>query len=172
MKDFYSLFVDELKRIMSVEKQIVEALPKVIEKVSDKRLKEALQHHLQETHQHVSRLQMIGKELNQDLSGAECGIIKKLIEETDKILESDYDAMTKDAGVINCLQRIEHYEIETYGSLKSYADELGYPHIVKILEETAKEEGHANKKLTEVATGSFLSSGVNKKAHKNKRLAA
>lgn len=168
MKDFYDLFIIELKGIYSGEKQIVNALPKMIKAATSTKLKHALQDHLNETKEQVKRLEEISKELNQDLSGFECSIMKSLLESGDKLAHTQFDNATKDSAIISSAQQVEHYEIAVYGTLKAYAKHLKLDHIVELLATTAKEEGHANKVLNEIAEGTLLNSGLSDKAVKRK----
>jgi ferritin-like metal-binding protein YciE len=167
MKDFNTLFVEELKRIYSAETQIVSALPSMIQAATNSKLKEAFQHHLGETKEQIMRLEEIAQEVNENLSSVrECEITKALINEGKKVMQSDYDANTKDAALINCAQRIEHYEIASYGILKAYAKQLKLSRVEKLLKDSAKEEGCSNKVLTDIAEGTLFSTGVNVQAKK------
>jgi ferritin-like metal-binding protein YciE len=170
MKNFYELFVKELKEIYSAEHQIIEAMPKIIKAATSIKLKDSLQHHLKETRHQVKRLEQVAKELNENISGRHNEAMKGLIKESLMVAKTNFDHMVKDAALISSVQKIEHYEIATYGVLKAFARHLKFKNIEDLLDETAKEEGHANKKLTEIAEGTLLSSGVNKEACK--RLAA
>lgn len=165
-KDFYELFILELKDIFSAESQIIEALPGVIQKATSKKLKDALHDHLKETKAQLHRLEKIAAELNVELSGHTCHAIKSILSEGDKLVEKGLQEDVKDAAIIGSCQRIEHYEIAVYGVLKSFAKHLKLERIEKLLDESSKEEGHANKKLTEIAQGSLFSSGVNDRACK------
>lgn len=165
-KDFYDLFVNELKDAFSAESQITEALPGVIQKATSKKLKEALQDHLKETKQQLQRLEKIGSAINEELTGHTCQPIKSILAEGEKTLSKDLTPDIRDAAIINSCQRIEHYEIAMYGILKAFAKHLKLEKVEKLLCESAKEEGHADKKLTEIAEGTFFSKGVNDKACK------
>ncbi len=166
MKNIHDLFVSELKLMYDAEKQIVKALPKVIEAVSSKELKSALKSHLEETRGQVKRLEMIFKELHLDSKSLASEAMEHLLKEADKVIESDYQVNVKDAALINCAQHVEHFEIASYGILKSLAKSFEYDHVLELLEENSKEEGHANKKLSEIAEGTIFNKGVNTKAIK------
>ena len=135
MKDFYTLFISELKRIYSAEKQTVEALSHLVKAASAPKLKETFQHHLDETKNQVKRLETIATELEEDLSGNECDIMKSLLKDADKIIKAKYDPTTRDAALIIAAQRIEHYEIATYGSLKAFAKHFKLSKVEKLLAE-------------------------------------
>jgi ferritin-like metal-binding protein YciE len=161
MKDFYALFVHELKSMYGAEKKIVKALPKMVEAAKSEKLKEAFRHHLKETENQVRRLEEIGVTLNEDLKGHDCMVIDSLLKEGKKIIESSYDKVVKDSALICAAQRIEHYEIACYGILKAFAKHFKLKEIEELLEESSKEEGHANKILGEIAEGTLFTSGVN-----------
>jgi ferritin-like metal-binding protein YciE len=167
MKNLHDLFLYELRLIYDGEKQIAKALPNVIQTVSSNSLKTALRDHLKETEEQVRRLDKIFKELGETPSTVTSEVIRTLIKETEKALKSDYDTSVKDAAVINCAQHIEHFEIASYGILKSLAKLFKYDNILELLEATSKEEGKANKKLNEIAEGSVFTEGLNIKARKH-----
>lgn len=164
MKDFYELFINDLKTMYHTEKEIVKSLPDMIKAASDPKLKEALQHHLKETREQVKRLEQISKELKQPLTGSKSKIIESLIKEVDNVIAAKYDKLAKDAALIACGQLIEHFEIASYGTLRAYAKHFKLQRVEMLLEESAKEEGHANKKLTEIAEGTIFTSGINTEA--------
>lgn len=164
--NFYSLFVNELKDIYSAEQQIINAMPNLIQHAASKKLKEALQDHLRETKMQLDRLDKIGRELNENLAGKDCSVIRSMIREAEHTLSEDYSGEVRDAAIINCAQRVEHYEIAVYGILKSFACHLKLDKVEDLLKQSSKEEGHADKILNEIAEGTLFSSGVNAKARK------
>lgn len=164
MKGLHELFLHELHLIHDGEKQIVEAFPRVIEAASSKKLKDALGEHLEETKKQVRRLEVIFKELNPTLSEVRSQVMEGLLKEADKVIQSDYEPSVKDVALINCIQHIEHFEIASYGILKSLAKDFNYDNIYNLLEESSEEEGLANKTLTKIAEGNLLIKGVNTKA--------
>ncbi len=166
MKNFHELFIKELKDIYNAEQQIVKALPDFVHAAHSPKLKEAFRHHLEETHKHVERLETIAAELNLDLKGVECEAMTGLLKQAHKMAKANYASDVKDAALIGEAQRIEHYEIAVYGTLKTYAKILKLDHVEKLLKETLKEESHADTKLTGVAEGGLFSEGVNTKACK------
>lgn len=166
MKDFHHLFINELKSIYSAEEQLIKAIPEMAKAASTDKLKEALHHHHLETKNQLKRLEAISFELKVKLTGGSCEVMKTLIKEGHKMIKAGYDHMTKDAAIINCAQRIEHYEISSYGILKCYAKHFKLDAVEDLLEATSKEEGRADKKLTEIAEGTIFDTGVNVKAYK------
>jgi ferritin-like metal-binding protein YciE len=160
-KRFFELFVDELRAIYSAEKQIVEGLPKVINAATTKELKEALSKHLKETKNQVHRLEQIFSELGESPQGEFCEGLKGLLIECNEIIDRNDVDFVRDAALIGAAQKIEHYEIATYGTLKTFAKHLELANVEKLLQETLDEEGNANKTLTKIAEGSWISSGIN-----------
>lgn len=162
------LFVSELKDILSAEKQIIEALPKMVKAAESKELKEAFTNHLEETRAQVKRLEKIFSMLKMKAEINEnCEAMEGLIKEGEEAIK-DYDmSAVRDANLISKAQRIEHYEISVYGTLRTFAKELGLDEAVDLLQETLDEEGAADKKLTKIAEGSLLHAGVNQKANNN-----
>lgn len=164
MKDFYTLFVKELKDIYDAEKQIVKILPELAKASHSSNLKEAFHRHLKETKEQIKRLEEISNELNETLTGSRNEVVKGLLKEAHKIVKSNFDPAVKDAALINAAQHIEHYEIASYGTLKAFAKDLKMTQVYNLLDDTAKEEGSANKTLTSIAEGNIFQKGVNDKA--------
>lgn len=147
------------------EKQIVKALPNVIEAASSSELREALESHLEETKEQVRRLEEISNELGVNFNSTHSEVMASLLKEADKTIEEDYETSVKDAALINCAQHVKHFEIASYGILKSLAKHLEHKKVLQLLEKSSKEEGNANKTLNKIADGS---KGVNKQALKRK----
>jgi ferritin-like metal-binding protein YciE len=145
------LFIDELKDLYSAETQITKALPKLVKASSAPALQQAFEHHLEETKNHVSRLEQIFDQLNESPKGKTCEAMKGLLKEGDERLGEDGDPDVLDAGIIAAAQRVEHYEIAAYGSARTYAELLGEREAVRLLSETLEEEKAADSKLTQVA---------------------
>ena len=165
MKGFYELFIIGLKEAYSCENQLVKAIPKMIKHATSSKLKEALQHHLKETKQQVKRLEQIAEELNESLSGPKNAVVFNLIKEGSRVAKYHFDPLVKDSALIGCAQQIEHYEIATYGFLKSCAKHLHLKQIESWLDESSHEEGGANKRLTEIAEGNLFREGINTQAY-------
>ena len=145
------LFVHTLRDIYYAEKQIVEALPKMIEKAQSSDLSEALSSHLEETHQHVTRLQEIFRMLDKKAEEVDCPAIDGILKEADEVSGEIADAAVLDAAIIAAAQAVEHYEISRYGTLIAWSRQLGRDDCATILEETLEEEKGADSKLTDIA---------------------
>ena len=157
MNSLSDLLEDELKDLYSAENQLVKALPKMAKKASSAELKSAFTDHLEETKGHVERLTKIGKRLDITLTGKKCKAMEGLVEEGSEILEEDGEPAVLDAALIGAAQRVEHYEIAAYGTVRAIAEQLGQTEVVDLLQETLDEEGAADKKLTQIAEGEVLS---------------
>lgn len=151
MKTLNDLFEHQLKDLYSAENQLLDALPKVLENVSDHELKSSIESHQEETQKQKNRLIEICDSLNISPSGEECKAMRGLIEETNHFLKEDADADVKDAGIIANCQRIEHYEISGYGTAVKFAKQLGHKNIAKKLQKTLDEEYNADQKLDKLA---------------------
>jgi ferritin-like metal-binding protein YciE len=150
------LYVEELKDLYSAETQIVEALPKMSKAATDPKLKESFNLHLQETQEQVRRLEKIFGKLGEPPTGKTCTGMKGIIAEGSEILKEDAAPEVRDAGLISAAQRVEHYEMAGYGTVRTYAEQLGEKDAVKLLEETLEEERETDKKLTKLATSTII----------------
>lgn len=159
-----SLFVCQLSDILSAEMQLVEALPELIEAADSKELKQALEQHLNETREQVKRLKKVFKALGTRPSGEECEAMQGLIQECREAIECYDESPVRDAAIIAKAQCVEHYEISAYGTLRTFAKELGFDDIRDLLQETLDEESNADKTLNKIAEGGLLTAGVNYKA--------
>jgi ferritin-like metal-binding protein YciE len=145
------LFVEQLNDLYSAENQLVEALPKMAKAASNKELKDGFQEHLKQTKEHVNRLEQIFDELGQKPGGVTCEAMEGLIKEGEEYVEEDMDENVRDAALIAAAQRVEHYEIAGYGTVRTYAKHLGNDKAAKLLQQTLDEEGETDKKLTKLA---------------------
>ena len=145
------LYVDHLKDVYSAEKQIIQALPKMAKNASNAQLRAAFQEHLEQTRGQVERLDRIFERLGKSSRGKKCKGMEGLIEEGKEVLEEDMDDDVRDAALIAAAQKVEHYEIAAYGTLRTYAELLGEKQDAKLLQHTLDEEGNADKKLTQLA---------------------
>ncbi|HEY2392530.1 MAG TPA: ferritin-like domain-containing protein [Candidatus Angelobacter sp.] len=145
------LYINQLRMLLSTEQQITEALPTMIEKATDVQLKQAFQSHLQETHVHVTRLQQILKEENHDAEAIKCKVLAALVSEAEDMIKDASDDSVRDAALIAAAQRVEHYEIASYGAVRQWAAILGRREQALLLDQTIQEEGHADKLLTSIA---------------------
>ena len=160
IKSMDDLLLHGMKDIYYAENQIVKALPKMIEKASNRDLTKGLKDHLEETKKQITRLDQAFKLLGQEPQGVPCPAIDGLIDEADEVAGEVEDKSVLDAAVVGSAQAVEHYEIARYGTLIAWADELGRDDVVRLLTTNLNEEKAADKKLSTVA----LRKGVNRKA--------
>ena len=146
-----TLYIEELRDLYNAENQLLKALPKMAKKASTPELKEAFQSHLEETRTHVERLDQIFDTLGKKPTGKTCKAMKGLIEEGSEMMSEDGPAPVIDAGIIAAAQRVEHYEMAGYGTVRTFASLLGEDEAEDLLQETLDEEGAADKKLTDIA---------------------
>lgn len=162
LNSFEELFVCLLSDIYEVENQIVKDVPLILKKVHSDELKEALQDHLRETKDQVKRLDKIFQLIKQRPRRVEwVGDIKNLFADAGGFLAENQPSPLLDAAIIAITQRIEHFEIATYGTLREFANVLDYDEVQDILKDTLKEEGHADTILTKLAKGHIFSKGIN-----------
>jgi ferritin-like metal-binding protein YciE len=145
------LYIEELKDIYSAEQQLLEALPKMATAAKSRDLKEAFKTHTQETKGQVKRLEQIFEKLGRKPTGKTCTGMRAIIGEGEKMMEDSEDPHVLDAGLIAGAQKVEHYEIASYGTVRTYAAELGENEACKLLQQTLDEEGQTDKKLTRLA---------------------
>ncbi|MFN2541141.1 MAG: ferritin-like domain-containing protein [Chthoniobacterales bacterium] len=145
------LYIEELRDLYHAENQLLKALPKMAKGASSDELKQAFEDHLEETKGHVERLEEIFKGLDESPKGKTCHGMKGLVEEGSEILEEEGEESVLDAGIIAAAQKVEHYEIASYGTIRTFATLLGEDEAADLLQQTLDEEGEANKRLTELA---------------------
>ena len=146
------LFTDSLKDIYWAEKHLTKTLPKMKKKATTDELKSAIEEHLAQTEEHVSRLEQVFQICGKKAQAKKCDAMEGLTKEGDSIMEeTEPNTMTRDAGIIMAAQKVEHYEIATYGSLVQLAKTLGRNDAAEILHQTLEEEKQADEKLTEIA---------------------
>ena len=150
-KSLAELYVEELQDLYSAEKQILDALPKMIEAATNAELKHGFETHRRQTEGHVSRLEEIFKELDEDADGDKCKGMEGIIKEGSDLIKEKPEPAVLDAGLIAAAQHVEHYEMAGYGSVKSWARRLGHEYQARLLEETLKEEKETDALLTETA---------------------
>ncbi len=146
-----SLLVFELQDLYDAEQRIVEALPKMAEGATSPALKQALRQHLEETRRQVSRLEDIFELLGVATKRETCDAMKGLIEEGSEILNASGEDAVRDAAIIAACQRVEHYEMAGYGTVRTWASQLGLTQVARMLQATLDEEGQADKILNEIA---------------------
>jgi ferritin-like metal-binding protein YciE len=145
------LYVEELRDLHSAERQILQALPKMIKAASSPDLKTALQEHLEITKEQLARLDQIFEALGKKGTGKKCKGMEGVIADGKEILEEDMAPEVLDAAIISAAQHVEHYEMAGYGTVRTYAELLGDKAAMKLLQTTLDEEGDADKKLTALA---------------------
>lgn len=145
------LLVEELKDLYSAEKQITKALPKMAKAASSEDLRRAFESHLEETNGHVERLEKIFERLGKSAGGKTCEGMKGLLSEGSELIGEIKKGEVLDAGLISAAQRVEHYEMAGYGSVRSLAELLGKAQVVELLQATLDEEEAADKKLTHIS---------------------
>jgi len=159
IKTMDDLFVHTLRDIYYAENQIVKALPDMIEKATDRRLRQAFQSHLGETKNHVKRVEQVFKMHGVDIKGVDCPAIDGIIEEADDVAGEVDNKQVLDAALIAAAQAVEHYETTRYGTLIAWAKQLGRSDCAAVLQQNLDEEKAADRKLTDLAER-----GVNRKA--------
>jgi ferritin-like metal-binding protein YciE len=145
------LYTDMLKDLYSAEKQLVKALPKMAKAAQSPDLQKAFQNHLKQTEGHVDRIERIFSDMEGSPRGKKCAAMEGLVEEGSELLQEDIEPNVLDAGLIAAAQKVEHYEIASYGTVRTWAERLGYHSAAQLLQQTLDEEGDANKKLTQIA---------------------
>jgi len=145
------LYIDELKDLHSAENQLVKALPKMAKAAASEELRQGFEEHLEQTKEHVTRLEKIFKDLDESPKGKKCVGMESLVKEGSEAIDEDFEDAVKDAALIGAAQRVEHYEIAAYGTASEFAKILGESEHVSLLEQTLEEEKETDKKLTELA---------------------
>lgn len=145
------LYVEELKDIYSAENQLVKALPKMAKAATSEDLRAGFEEHLEQTKEHVARLEKIFKALGESPKGKTCKGMQGLITEGSEMIDEDPEPEMLDAGLISAAQRVEHYEIAAYGCVATYAELLGEDDAAELLRTTENEEKETDEKLTELS---------------------
>ena len=151
LEHLMDLYVDELKDTYNAEKQVLRALPKMAKKAEHPELRQAFENHATMTEEQVRRLETIFDDLKLPKRGKKCRGMEGLIEEGREMMEEEADPDVMDAAMIASAQRIEHYEIAAYGTLRTYAKQLGLQEHASLLQRTLDEEGETDKLLTRIA---------------------
>ena len=145
------LLEDELRDIYDAEKQLTKALPKLAKKASNAELKDAIENHLRETETQIERLDQVFELLGLSARGKKCKGMQNLLKEGDEMIAEAEDDDARDAVMIGAAQKVEHYEIASYGTARTWAGVLGHDNVVALLEDSLDEEKTADQKLTSVA---------------------
>lgn len=151
IKTFDDLFEHQLKDIYYAEKKIEKSLPTMINKATDSQLKQGFEQHLRETQNQISRLEQVFSLLGKEAAGENCPAIDGIIDEAEEIISDVDDAEVLDAALIASAQAVEHYEITRYGTLISWAQQLGHSGVIDLLQQTLDEEKATDHKLTQLA---------------------
>ncbi len=146
-----TLYINELRDLYNAEQQLVKALPKMAKGASSEELQDAFEKHLEQTKTHVERLEEVFEEIGERPKGKTCKAMKGLIEEGSEILDEDGEESVLDAGIIVAAQKVEHYEIAGYGSVRTFAQLLGKDRSADLLQTTLDEESEANELLNKLA---------------------
>jgi ferritin-like metal-binding protein YciE len=144
-------YVEQLRDLYSAENQLIKALPKMAKAAHDPDLKKGFEEHLEQTKEHASRLEEIFEELDEKPTSKKCAAMAGLVEEGSETIGEDAAPAVKDAMLIAAAQRVEHYEIAAYGTVKTFAHVLGHEDAAKLLEETLQEEVDTDEKLSQAA---------------------
>ena len=147
------LYIAELRDIYDAENQLLKALPEMAEAATLQQLRSGFEEHLEQTKEHVRRLEQVFSDLNEKAKGKKCKGMRGLVSEGNEAIKEDFQGDLKDAALISAAQRVEHYEIAAYGTLRNYAGLLGQQNAVSLLEQTLQEEKETDQRLTELAEG-------------------
>jgi ferritin-like metal-binding protein YciE len=145
------LFVQQLEDLYDAEKRLIDALPKMADASSSSTLRNAFTEHFQQTQNHAARLEQIFQRIGREPQRETCQAMKGLIKEGEEMIDAQGDATVRDAGLIAAAQRVEHYEMAGYGTVRNFARQLGLNDVASTLQETLDEEGQADEKLTQIA---------------------
>ncbi len=165
LESLRELYINDLRKLLSVERQITEALPKMIDKATDTQLKQVFQSHLQETEQHVTRVEQILRECTEDADSIKSKVLAALVADAEDMVKDASDDSVRDVSLIAAAQGVEHYEMACYGTVRNYARILGETAQAELLQRTLDEEKHADHLLTQ------LSERINPEAQRAERAA-
>ena len=146
-----TLYIEELRDLYNAESQLLKALPKMAKAASSEELKDAFEKHLEQTKTHVERLEEVFEEIGEKPKSKTCKAMKGLIDEGSEILQEDGEESVIDAGIIVAAQKVEHYEIASYGSVRTFAQLLGKDRSAELLQTTLDEESETNETLNQLA---------------------
>lgn len=150
-EDFKSLMIEALQDAYSAETQLLEALPQMAESAHSPALRQAFEEHLAETRGHVDRLERAAEMLDADVEGEECEAMEGLTAEAEEIMDDHDEGPVRDAALVGAAQKVEHYEIATYGTLCAMAKAAGMQEVADLLGQTLAEEKAADERLTKLA---------------------
>lgn len=161
IENLEQLLIHDVRDLLSAERQITKALPKMAKAASSADLQQAFDHHLEQTKHHVERLEQVFEHLGKSPRAKECMGIKGLLEEGEEMMKGELPSDVMDAALIAAAQKVEHYEMASYGAARTYAQMLGHNEAARLLQQTLDEEGEANKKLTALAEGHINAEATN-----------
>ena len=159
MESVRELLIEQMRDLYDAEKQLVKALPKMAKAASNEDLREAFENHLEETRQHVARMERAFEMMDAPAKSKPCEGMKGLVEEGKETVEEDLTEPLLDSAIICAAQKVEHYEIAGYGTLIAWANSIGLQDVAEVFEETLREEKEADEKLTQVS-GDILAQAV------------
>jgi ferritin-like metal-binding protein YciE len=151
LESLHDLYVDELRDLYSAEAQLIKAIPKMAKAASSPELRGGFEAHWKQTQKHATRLEQILKKLNANPKGKKCKAMEGLLEEGKKIMEEDAEPAVMDAALIAAAQKVEHYEIASYGTVCTWAELLGQTQALHLLEQTLEEEKETDAELSQLA---------------------
>jgi ferritin-like metal-binding protein YciE len=161
MKTLKDLFIEELKDLYHAEKQITKALPQMAKKANSEQLREAFESHLKETENQITRLEKVFKELDMTPRAKKCEGMEGIIQEGKSMMQELHKSGTLDAALIAAAQKVEHYEIASYGTVRTYAQQLNLNNVASMLQETLEEESATNEKLNNLALNQINAEAMN-----------
>jgi ferritin-like metal-binding protein YciE len=150
-EDLKKIFEEELKDMYWAEKHLTKALPKMAKAATSEELQDAFEEHLQQTEDHVNRLEQVFEICGFKAQAKKCEAMEGLVEEAQELISEHEQGVVLDSGLIIAAQKVEHYEIASYGSMRTLAEVLGFEDAVELLQETLDEEGETDKKLTDLS---------------------
>jgi ferritin-like metal-binding protein YciE len=151
LKSLADAFYDELRDVLSAEKQLTKALPKMAKMASNEELRAGFMRHLEETQQQIERLEQAFEETGKAAKAKKCEAMEGLIKESESMMDENAEPEVMDAVLISCAQKVEHYEIASYGTLCTWAETLGYRNAKKLLGQNLSEEEKTDKLLTQIS---------------------
>jgi ferritin-like metal-binding protein YciE len=145
------IYIDQLRDLYDAEHRLIKALPKMAKAADSEDLRSGIEQHLQQTKGHAERIEQIFESMGEQAKAKKCKGIEGIISEGSEVLHEDFDGPVKDAAIISSAQRVEHYEIAAYGSVRSFAEQLGETKAASLLQQTLDEEKEADAKLTKMS---------------------
>jgi ferritin-like metal-binding protein YciE len=151
LQSLKELFIEQLEDALDAEKQLVKAIPDMVDAAKTPELRSAFEEHLTQTKGQVGRLEQVFSVIGEPAKEGSCDAMEGLIKEAKSMIKADGQAAVLDAGLVAAAQKVEHYEMATYGTVRTWANELGFPEAAALLQQTLNEESMANEKLTRIA---------------------